>query len=50
MRGGKYRRSFTLNRELDPGRIEVKLVNVVLNLCISNSEKARPRCIDVSVG
>ena len=46
----QYRRSFTLSRELDPGKIEAKLANGVLNLRIPKAEEARPRRIDVSVG
>ena len=46
----QYRRSFTLSRELDPGKIEARLANGVLNLRIPKSEEARPRRIDVSVG
>lgn len=46
----QYRRSFTLSRELDPGKIEAKLTNGVLNLRIPKAEEARPRRIEVSVG
>ena len=46
----QYRRSFTLSRKLDPGKIEAKLANGVLNLRIPKAEEARPRRIDVSVG
>ena len=46
----QYRRSFTLSRELDPGKIEAKLANGVLNLRIPKAEEARPRRIDVNVG
>jgi HSP20 family protein len=46
----QYRRSFTLSRELDPGKIEAKLANGVLNLRIPKAEEARPRRIEVSVG
>lgn len=46
----QYRRSFTLSRELDPGKIEARLANGVLNLRIPKAEEARPRRIDVSVG
>jgi HSP20 family protein len=45
-----YRRSFTLSRELDPGKIEAKLSNGVLRLRIPKAEEARPRRIEVSVG
>lgn len=46
----QYRRSFTLSRELDPGKIEAKLNNGVLTLRIPKAEEAKPRRIDVSVG
>jgi HSP20 family molecular chaperone IbpA len=46
----RYRRAFTLSRELDPGRIEAKLVDGVLNLRIPKQEHARPRRIEVQVG
>jgi HSP20 family molecular chaperone IbpA len=46
----QYRRSFTLSRELDPGKIEARLDNGVLRLRIPKAEEARPRRIDVSVG
>lgn len=46
----QYRRSFTLGRELDPGKIEAKLSNGVLTLRIPKTEEARPRRIDVAVG
>jgi HSP20 family protein len=45
-----YRRSFTLSRELDPGKIEAKLTNGVLRLRIPKAEEARPRRIEISVG
>jgi HSP20 family molecular chaperone IbpA len=46
----QYRRSFTLSRELDPGKIEAKLSNGVLRLRIPKAEEAKPRRIEVSVG
>lgn len=46
----RYRRAFTLSRELDPGRIEARLVDGVLNLRIPKQEHARPRRIEVQVG
>lgn len=45
----QYRRSFTLSRELDPGKIEARLNNGVLRLRIAKVEEARPRRINVSV-
>lgn len=44
----QYRRSFTLSRELDPGKIEASLNNGVLRLRIPKGEEAKPRRIDVS--
>lgn len=46
----QYRRSFTLSRELDPGKIEASLNNGVLRLRIPKLESAKPRRIEVSVG
>ncbi|HEY3049224.1 MAG TPA: Hsp20/alpha crystallin family protein [Polaromonas sp.] len=46
----QYRRSFTLSRELDPGKIEAKLNNGVLRLRIPKAEEAKPRRITVQVG
>ncbi|MDQ3058304.1 MAG: Hsp20/alpha crystallin family protein [Pseudomonadota bacterium] len=46
----QYRRSFTLSRELDPGKIEAKLNNGVLRLRIPKAEEAKPRRIEVSIG
>lgn len=43
----RYRRSFTLSRELDASRIEANLKDGVLNLRIPKQEHARPRRIDV---
>ncbi len=45
----QYRRSFTLSRELDPGKIEARLNNGVLRLRIAKAEEAKPRRINVSV-
>lgn len=45
----RYRRSFTLSRELDAGRIEASLKNGVLNLRIPKQEHAQPRRISVQV-
>jgi HSP20 family protein len=46
----QYRRSFTLGRELDPGKIEAKLSHGVLTLRIPKTEEAKPRRISVTVG
>lgn len=45
-----YRRSFTLSRDLDPGKIEANLSNGVLRLHIAKAEAAKPRRIEVRVG
>jgi HSP20 family protein len=44
-----YRRSFTLSRDLDPGKIEASLNQGVLKLVIPKSEEAKPRRIEVKV-
>jgi HSP20 family protein len=49
IRSPQYRRSFTLSRELDPGKIEAKLSNGVLELHIPKAEEAKPRRICVNV-
>jgi HSP20 family molecular chaperone IbpA len=46
----QYRRSFTLSRELDPGKIDARLINGVLTLRIPKTEEAKPRRIEVRVG
>jgi len=46
----RYRRSFTLSRELDASRIEASLKDGVLNLRIPKHEHAQPRRIQVQVG
>jgi HSP20 family protein len=46
----RYRRSFTLSRELDAGRIEANLKDGVLNLRIPKQEHAKPRRISVRAG
>ena len=46
----RYRRVFTLSRELDPSRIEANLKDGVLNLRIPKQEHAQPRRIQVHVG
>lgn len=45
----RYRRAFTLSRELDTGRIEANLKDGVLNLRIPKQEHAQPRRISVQV-
>jgi len=45
----RYRRSFTLSRELDTSRIEANLKDGVLTLRIPKQEKPQPRRVQVSV-
>jgi HSP20 family protein len=45
----RFRRSFTLSRELDTGRIEAQLKDGVLRLRIPKHEQARPQRISVKV-
>ena len=46
----RYRRSFTLSRELDTARIEANLKNGVLTLRIPKQAHAQPRRIAVNAG
>lgn len=46
----RYRRSFTLSRELDSGRIEANLKDGVLRLRIPKAAHAQPRRIEVTAG
>ena len=46
----RYRRSFTLSRELDTARIEANLKDGVLTLRIPKQAHAQPRRIPVSAG
>jgi HSP20 family molecular chaperone IbpA len=46
----RYRRAFTLSRELDGGRIEASMKDGVLRLRIPKQEHARPRRIEVRAG
>lgn len=46
----RYRRSFTLSRELDGSRIEAQLKDGVLRLRIPKQEHAQPRRISVQAG
>ena len=45
----RFRRSFTLSRELDTGRIEAQLKDGVLQLRIPKQEQAQPRRVSVKV-
>lgn len=50
VRSARYRRSFTLSRELDSQRIEAALKDGVLTLRLPKLEQARPRRIEVQAG
>lgn len=50
VRAARYRRSFTLSRELDSARIEAALKDGVLTLRVPKLEQARPRRIEVRAG
>jgi HSP20 family protein len=50
LRTPRWRRAFTLSRELDTGRIEANLKDGVLNLRIPKHEHAQPKRIQVQVG
>ncbi|HET6315317.1 MAG TPA: Hsp20/alpha crystallin family protein [Burkholderiaceae bacterium] len=49
LRLARYRRSFTLSRELDAAHIDAKLANGVLTLRIPKHAHAQPRRIAVQV-
>ena len=46
----RYRRAFTLSRELDTGKISASMKDGVLNLRIPKAEHAQPRRIEVQAG
>lgn len=46
----RYRRAFTLSRELDPGRIGAELAHGVLRVRIPKAAHAQPRRIEVRAG
>ncbi len=50
MHASKYRRTFTLSRELDASRIEANLKDGVLSLRIPKQAHAQPRRISVQAG
>lgn len=50
VRSPRWRRSFTLSRELDTTRIDASLKDGVLELRLPKLEAARPRRIEVRVG
>lgn len=46
----RYRRAFTLSKELDPGKIAAELSQGVLRVRIPKAEHAQPRRITVQAG
>ena len=46
----RYRRAFTLSKELDAGKVSAELSHGVLKLRIPKAEHAQPRRIQVAVG
>jgi HSP20 family protein len=46
---GRYRRVFTLSKELDPGKVSAEFKHGVLDLRIPKAEHAKPRRIEVKV-
>jgi HSP20 family protein len=50
LRSGRFRRTFTLSRELDTARIDAGLKDGVLTLRIPKMAHAQPRRIQVSAG
>ena len=45
----RYRRSFTLSRELDTGKVSAEFNHGVLKLRIPKAEHAQPRKIEIKV-
>ncbi|MFT3820240.1 MAG: Hsp20/alpha crystallin family protein [Rubrivivax sp.] len=45
----RYRRAFTLSKELDAGKVSAELAQGVLRVRIPKAEHAQPRRIDVNV-
>lgn len=45
----RYRRAFTLSKELDPGKVAADLSNGVLRVRIPKAEHAQPRRIQIQV-
>jgi HSP20 family molecular chaperone IbpA len=46
----RYRRTFTLSKELDPDKVSAELVHGVLRVRIPKADHAQPRRITVQVG
>ena len=44
----RYRRVFSLSKELDPGKLSAELKQGVLKLRIQKAERAKPRRIEVA--
>jgi HSP20 family molecular chaperone IbpA len=44
----RYRRVFSLSKELDPAKLSAELKNGVLTLRIQKAERAKPRRIQVT--
>lgn len=47
---GRYRRAFTLSKELEPAKVSAELNNGVLRLRIPKAEHAQARRIEIKVG
>ena len=50
VQAARYRRGFTLSRELDTAKIDAALKDGVLKLRMSKTEQAQPRQIEVKAG
>ena len=46
---GRYRRAFTLSKELDPSKVSAEMTQGVLRVRIPKAEHAQPRRIEVRV-
>ena len=46
----RFRRVFTLSKELDTGKVSAEFKHGVLSLRIPKAEHAQPRRIDIKVG
>lgn len=46
----RYRRAFTLSKELDPGKVSAELSQGVLRVRIPKAEHAQPRRVQIQVG
>ena len=50
VQAARYRRSFTLSRELDTAKVDAAIKDGVLKLRMSKTEQAQPRRIEVKAG